>query len=71
MGILSDGAYSAAYEVDVFVVDTFTDEPNASHHHKDVTLTMDCMSVEQILPNSVYIYSANKEHTNAFKSLVT
>ena len=46
MGTLSDGAYSAVYEVDVFAVDTFTDKPNTSHHHKDVTLTIDCASAE-------------------------
>lgn len=71
MGILSDSAYSAVYEVDVFMADTFTDELNVSHYHKDVTLTMDYTSTEQILLNSIYIYSTNKEHTDAFESLIT
>ena len=70
MGSLSDGAYSAAYEVDVFAADTFTDERNMSHYQKDVTLTMGTTSTERILPNGVHIYSANKEHANAFESLV-
>ena len=70
MGSLFDGTYSAAYEVDIFTVDMFTDEHNMSHYQKDVTLTMDTTSTEHILPNSVYIYSANKEYANAFKSLV-
>ena len=52
MGTLSDSTYSAAYEVDVFVVDTFTDELNTSHHHKDIILTIDCVSAEQILLKS-------------------
>ena len=70
MGMLSDGTYSAAYEVDVFTADTFTDELNTSHHHNDVTLTMDCTSTEQILLNGVYIYSANDEYTDSFESLI-
>ena len=71
MGLLSDGAYSAAYEVDVFTADMFTNKHNISHYQKDVTLTMGTISTEHILPNSVHIYSANKEHADAFKSLVT
>ena len=70
MGSLSDGTYSAAYEVDIFTADMFTDECNMSHYQKDVTLTMGTTSTEHILPNSVHIYSANKEHANAFESLV-
>ena len=70
MGTLSNGTYSAVYKVDVFAVDTFTDEPNILHHHKDVILTIDHTSAEQILLNSIHIYSTNKEHTDAFKSLV-
>ena len=70
MDTLSDSTYSAVYKVDVFAADTFTDELNALHHYKDVTLTINHTSTKQILLNSVHIYSANKEHADAFESLV-
>lgn len=62
MGTLSDSTYSAAYEVDVFAADTFTDEPSMLHHHKDVTLIMGHTSTEQILPNGIHVYSTDKCH---------
>lgn len=50
MGIVSDGAYSSAYEVDVFAADTFSDEPERQRRHKDVTLKMDSAATERIHP---------------------
>lgn len=70
MGTLSDEAYSAAYEVDVFAADTFSDEPVKDHHHKDVTLTIDPNHTERILPNGVHVYAANDVHANALETIV-
>lgn len=70
MGTLLDGAYSTAYEVDVFVADTFLDELTKDHHHKDVTLTIDPSSTECILPNDVHVYTADSTHTDTLEAMV-
>lgn len=64
------GFGSAAYEIDVFAADTFTDEPSTSHLHREVTLTVDSTSTERTLPNGVHVYASNQEHANALETLV-
>lgn len=71
---LSSRVYSAAYEVDVFAVDiTLQDDVDlpSAPHHPNYNLNLDTNSTKEfVFPNSVHVYTENKEYCNTFTNLV-